>query len=36
VYMVEEFCGWFDDTKWRFIRRAPFAGPQSLVVAEAP
>jgi hypothetical protein len=35
VYSVEELRGWLDETGWRFIRHAPLAGPQSLVVAEA-
>jgi SAM-dependent methyltransferase len=35
VYSVEELRGWLDDTGWRFIRHAPLAGPQSLVVADA-
>jgi SAM-dependent methyltransferase len=35
VYSVEEVSGWLDDTRWRFIRHASLAGPQSLVVAEA-
>lgn len=35
VYSVEEVRGWLEDTGWRFIRHAPLAGPQSLVVAEA-
>ena len=35
VYSVEELRGWLDETGWRFLRHAPLAGPQSLVVAEA-
>jgi hypothetical protein len=35
VYSVEELRGWLDVTGWRFVRHAPLAGPQSLVVAEA-
>lgn len=35
VYSVEEVRGWLEDTGWRFIRHAPLAGPESLVVAEA-
>jgi ubiquinone/menaquinone biosynthesis C-methylase UbiE len=35
VYSVEEARGWLDETGWRFIRHAPLAGPQSLIVAEA-
>ena len=35
VYSVEEIQSWLDETGWRFIRHAPLAGPQSLIVAEA-
>jgi SAM-dependent methyltransferase len=35
VYSVEELRSWLDETGWCFIRHAPLAGPQSLVVAEA-
>ncbi len=35
VYSVEELQSWLDETGWRFIRHAPLAGPQSLIVAEA-
>jgi SAM-dependent methyltransferase len=35
VYSVEEIQGWLDETGWRFIRHAPLAGPQSLIVAAA-
>jgi predicted O-methyltransferase YrrM len=35
VYSVDDGRGWLDETGWRFIRHAPLAGPQSLVVAQA-
>jgi SAM-dependent methyltransferase len=35
VYSVEELRGWLDGAGWRFVRHAPLAGPQSLVVAGA-
>lgn len=35
VYSVEEVRGWLEESGWRFVRHAPLAGPQSLVVAEA-
>jgi SAM-dependent methyltransferase len=35
VYSVEDVRGWLEETGWRFIRHAPLAGPQSVVVAQA-
>ncbi len=35
VYSVDEIKGWLEETGWRFVRHAPLAGPQSLIVAQA-
>jgi hypothetical protein len=35
VYSVKDVRTWLDETGWQFIRHAPLAGPQSLVVAQA-
>lgn len=35
VYSVDEIKQWLEPAGWRFVRHAPLAGPQSLIVAQA-